>query len=431
MHHKLATCFRMCLALGGVGGLVGAANLGCVAGEVSSTAGSSNRTEEEDGGAEEAPRDPCVDGSRSFTPIAIEAAAPEGIDVRHLGRPLDANFAFLSGPDGETLFPEGDVFTSPADTIYHRAVEFDNSRSFSAHASAWGITVGGGTGGSRRYVAYQAVQTRDVRSIEDTTQIRTAPKQAVWYLSKIHYGHSYDLVISGEANSFHVSVKASFFGLFGGGMKAFAESHSLDVRAIGRGLKPKSDDAIFARSEDEIREAYTLSGDPVPILVEYRSIPAACIPGGEPIEWKNPLRAQIDFKEIDIYRRGDRTWNLDARCRVNEREVRLNDPIVWASKGSICDNRVSGRGPQGDGNYCRFDLGWSTVIDVIPGEIIRCGVEGRALPDDDAVDYAEFEYTVMEENEPVSDRVGTGNSHTEYWMNYDINFVPYEQNNVE
>lgn len=67
-----------------------------------------------------------------------------------------------------------------------------------------------------------------------------------------------------------------------------------------------------------------------------------------------------------------------------------------------------------------YMLGWSSSLCVQPGDVVRCGIEGTAHDDGDAVQYSEFEYVVADAPESQSANIGAGNGATEYWLSYSI-----------
>jgi hypothetical protein len=159
-------------------------------------------------------------------------------------------------------------------------------QTFDAHASAWGVEGNVGSASTQRFASYRAMIVRDVYEIDDTTAMRRAPNDAVYYPARIYFGHIYEVVLSGTENSFNAGVAAEL-AIVTVGIQQFAHQHDLKLQAMGRGLAPKDERAIFARTEREIQNSYKADGGAaVPILVEWRIIPGRSA-RQRPIEWKS------------------------------------------------------------------------------------------------------------------------------------------------
>lgn len=386
------------------------------------------REEPEEIPLEEEPADlpACPDGTRRIEPVTILAVAPVGIGREHLGRPVDEDFALLEGGAGATLFPRAEVNDNPVASIEHRTHFVENSRSLSANASFFGIGGSVESRSTRRYAVYSALEIAEVAEIDDTGAMEAPPDDAKFYLWRIHYGHSFEAMVSGETRSFHTGVRARFAGA-SGAITSFADTEHLESVISGRGLEPSSGDAIFARTEDEIERAYRTSGEAVPIQVEYRSVPTACLKEPEEYAWVDPLVVDVRYDRLYVYEDGSLgrdTWSLDASCRVGGVQVFLDDPMVWDMHSDVCDSDRGGlAGPNGDDDYCEYVLGWSTRLEVSPGDTITCGVQGVAWDDNDTVEYSEMSATVDEGMEPMTGQMGAGNGQTEYWLFWSLNPV--------
>jgi hypothetical protein len=230
------------------------------------------------------PKPPGVDPASAFD--QIQATAPLGMSLNDLGRPFDKNFQRLQGADGAILFQTSKQPAPTAQNLMkHELLIVEDGREFAANASAWGVVGSLGTSSTQRYASYRAISIRDVYEIDDTTAMRQAPKGAVYYPARIYYGHLYEVVLSGSEDTFDVGVAAQL-GVFSGGIDRFAKQNNLKLQAIGRGLKPTTGKAIFARTQEEIEKNYGADGqDAVPILVEWRVIPKRTV-APQKIVWK-------------------------------------------------------------------------------------------------------------------------------------------------
>lgn len=365
----------------------------------------------------------CPAGTRRIEPVTIRAVAPIGISRDHLGRPVDESFELLEGADGASLFPRAEIARNAVDSVEHRTHFVENSRSLSASASYFGIGGSVEVQRSRRYAVYSALEIEDVSEIDDTGEMAPAPDAAKFYLWRIHYGHSFEAMVSGETNSFHTGVRARF-GVASGEIATFAETESLEAIISGRGLEPVDGGALFARTEDEIERSYRTSGEAVPISVEYRSIPTACLGEPEEYAWIDPVIVDVRYERLNVYEDGSLgrdTWSLEASCRVGGHDVFLENPFVWDMHQDVCDSDHEGiAGPDGDDDYCEYVLGWTARLEVAPGDSITCGVQGMAWDDGDPVEYSEMRATIDEDTEPSSGQMGAGNGDTEYWLFYSI-----------
>lgn len=367
------------------------------------------------------------DADAKNAPVTVFASAPLGISEAHLGRPVDARFEPFAGEGGATLFPKSRTRGQDLHRMEHSFVAMDSKRSVSANIGAigkswaFGASAGGDT--EQRFASYRASQLVEFREIDDATTIRPdAPARAVWYIARIYYGRSYELIVHGEKRRFNKKVKARFF-FAKGSVKTFAEQNGLSVAAQGRGLEPVDGDAIFAEGEEEISKAYKQSGDPVPIFVEYRSIPQSCVPSDEAVEWLPPWHTRVSFDRIDIYRHDESTWNIEARCLVNDRQIVLENPIIWSKRtgiGSRCTGGVPG--PQGDPDFCSYKLYWEEDIELVEGDRVRCGITGSQGSGDSPRPFvpSEFSEVVTKESKQAATTFQDGDARAEYRVHYTI-----------
>lgn len=230
------------------------------------------------------------------------ASAPRGMSAAHIGRPYTAAFEPLQGKDGQSLFPSaGEPAEVAENSIKHEFTVAEDTLAVRANASAWGIvSVEGAAARSRRYMSYRAEQIKHVVELNDASKMRRAPPDAVFYPWRVYYGHSYEVVFSGSENELDAGVKAHLTSVSGGVETAAKQAH-LEMKAFGHGLEPKDGQAIFARSDAEIRRHYEPSREPVPILVEWRAIPGRRF-NNEPLTWRQPEACKtwlIDWVEFD------------------------------------------------------------------------------------------------------------------------------------
>jgi len=126
----------------------------------------------------------------------------------------------------------------------HEVSAVDTAEGLAANLQGWGV-VEANAGFGRRHASYRAVQLSHVVEVDDSTEMREPPPGAAYYLWRICYGHSHEVVFTGEDRHFHAGVRAEL-QVVTGGVNAVAFRHHLEMKAIGRGLEPITEAAIFA-----------------------------------------------------------------------------------------------------------------------------------------------------------------------------------------
>jgi hypothetical protein len=247
----------------------------------------------------------------------------------------------------------------------HERTSIDTSEGIHANASAWGIVkAGGAIDYSQRYAAFRAYHLSRVIEIDDTSEMAAVPTGSVYYLWRVYLGHAYEEVVSGDANKFTASVRASF-PVVTGAISSFTQDNSLQSRFVGRGMLPKNGRALFAATPAEIQSAYTMDGPDVPIFVEYRQLPAT-LADRSIVPWFQPFRAKVRFTNVYVVKDGSwgsTIWSIDAWCEINGQRVPQQYPRVKA------EERVE------DGNS--YSSIWEQELLVVAGDEFRCGTTAR------------------------------------------------------
>jgi hypothetical protein len=185
-------------------------------------------------------------------------------------------------------------------------------------------------------------------------------------------------------------------------------------------MAPTGGAAIFARTAEEVQRGYTTNGPPVPIFVDFRSLPTVDAPAPRPIGWVQPLRARVLIDNIDVYRNGSMIgsarWTLGAGCTVNSPTPTQPDPIL--SESVVDSGRSGAPGPRGTRTYHRYEVQWSRDLAVVPGDEIQCGVVGSQ--DGVPIQYSGFLLTVGDHVEAQQAHFPGLDSRTEYWVNYRV-----------
>ncbi len=242
---------------------------------------------------------------------SIITTAPEGITAADLGRVFDASFEPLAGAGG--LFRAKPAETYP---VFRHSVSLVEDRiTLAATVRSWGLNADAGR--TRRFASYRAEQVTEVRAVDDMAPPQVAPPAATYYLAKVFYGRSFEVRLSGDEKQFHSGIAGTFLsGKLEGGLKSFAEKNRLEFTAVGRGLRPKTGTAIYAKQPSEIEENYTVEGSiAVPVEVEYRLIPGRELPKVEPIAWRKLSRYRVELSAVEA-RGCDKTSACDLDVTV-------------------------------------------------------------------------------------------------------------------
>jgi len=226
---------------------------------------------------------------------SIITTAPEGMTASDLGRVFDSAFQPLAGQKAmfKTKAPEGyPVFR-------HSVALVEDRITLAATVRSWGLTTDAGR--KRRFASYRAEQITEIHAVDDMAPPDSAPDSATYYLAKVYYGRSFEVRLSGEEKQFHSGLAGVFLsGKLDGGLKSFAEKNRLEFTAVGRGLRPKSGTAIYAKEPGEIEQNYTADGSvAVPVEVEYRLIPGRSLPSTEPILWHKQSRYRVELSAVE------------------------------------------------------------------------------------------------------------------------------------
>jgi hypothetical protein len=253
--------------------------------------------------------EPQVDGGPGWS---IITTAPEGITASDLGRVFDSAFQPLAGRKAmfKAKAPEGyPIFRHSVDLIEDRIT-------LAATVRSWGLNSDAGR--NRRFATYRAEQITEIHAVDDMTPPEAAPSAAVYYLAKVYYGRSFEVRLSGEEKQFHAGLAGVFLsGKVDGGLKNFAEKNRLEFTAVGRGLRPKTGTAIYAKDPSEIEENYTVDGSvAVPVEVEYRLIPGRNLPTAEPIAWHKQTRFRVELCSVEAHN-CDKTSACDLNVSIS------------------------------------------------------------------------------------------------------------------
>lgn len=279
------------------------------------------------------------------------AAAPQGMSLDDLGRPYDRDFQRVQGPGGASLFPKA---PAPAGTLQarmdHQFVTAEDEETLRANASAWTLSAGVGLSSKRRYASYRAYQVDRVHSVDDTTRMRNAPSNAVYYPWRIYVGRRYEVLFEGDEDSFDASARAEL-GVASGSIENFRLRKRIDSRIVAVGLRPRSEQAIFAKGPAEVEREYVQHDTPVPILVEWRVIPGR-VDQVTPIKWRQRKQgcvgepgcepcAQWEVTAVEYTapgrKRGGSGWDADGSAPDLILELRVGMSDASRTSGKFQD----------------------------------------------------------------------------------------------
>lgn len=242
----------------------------------------------------------------------IFATAPPGIGREQLGMPLGRRFQPMAGAGASSLFPSGQVQEIPQHTVEQEVYRATTRVQLEANVSAWGLG-GLNAGGSdtERFASYRARIINRAFQVDDRTAMRAPPPGAFFYLAKVYYGHTFEAVFHADENTFHAGVAADL-EIVNVDIQTFASQNRLRYEIRGKGLKPKTVNALLARTERDITENYTIEYE-APIFVEYRTIPGMRLDDAE-IGWVSDYRDRLIDRDLYMGAMVELQGGLLLRC---------------------------------------------------------------------------------------------------------------------
>ncbi len=325
----------------------------------------------------------------------IFATAPTSIGRHMLGRPYDATFQPLVGPTATPLFGNDDanIVHTNVDAFRHNAAIIEDTVELSANASAWGIASANiGVNMRERYATQRAYQIKYVEEVDDTQSMESAPDGAVYYLARIYYGHLYESVAHVDARRFEAGLLAKFVA-GEGQISAWASQNRVEMSTVGRGLRPRSGEAVFARDAAAVEAAYVADGPPVPIFVDYRVIPrpqagalaATAITGPETVAYT--MRFEL-LSVVEDGTLGTSTWELRPWCKVAGEEVPLEaaERPVWRSS---------------EVDTATYRIGLTEHVRAAVGDVIECGTGGLEREDGEELARGSFRVVAAAAGQPT------------------------------
>jgi hypothetical protein len=378
----------------------------------------------------------------TLTGTPIVATAQLGTGEALIGTTADSIFNQVNG---DAIFDlrsdaNGAVHTT-VNQITTGWIQAENTNQLAANIAGWGVgSAALGADNTTRYMSMRAYNVDYYEDVDLTKVDKQAPANAVYFVSKIYFGHSYEALFSGDQSTFTAAVAATL-PQASGSISDTAHSDNLMSSNVGRGLVPTNGDAIFAQSQSDVMASYMASGPSVPIFIEYRLIPGAAEPPGTDIPWSSPFKATIAIDEIDVFHNGafldasNTAWSVSTNCSINGAIVDQNDPVWTQDSVSAGGTSVSddGTGPQdpntGDpsSTYGRYaSLPWSKTFPISTGNTLRCDVGGQRTDPSTPVTLPNVAIEVpVDTSTNVDGYIGnydTGN-HLDYLVHYTVTYT--------
>jgi hypothetical protein len=294
----------------------------------------------------------------------IQADAPDGFRIEHLGVPLDATFTPMIGGGAVSLFPQaGRPTCAPMGgwSSEQRIVETDEE--LNANARAWGIVDAHAQfRQGHRFAYYRAKLLTAACQINDTTPMIQPPPGAVYYASRFFVGHSYSTVIDGDSSRFSAGVSAEFLH-YGGGVDGFKQRYGLNASGKGKGLEPTGPISLFSQPQ-QVAQNYRMSRQPDAIVIVYRQIPGAQV-NVAPVAAR-ATTVDFRFTGLNVTASGSSlhdysNWDLSAYCNLNGQPFGAPVEIMKGTRVGSGANQIA----------------FSRQIPARDNDNIECFVEGR------------------------------------------------------
>ena len=290
----------------------------------------------------------------------VRAEIPTDIGPDSVGIPLGPGFAKFFGPDGASLFPGVQPVLRPINEFHSEHTILETSEDVNANVRAGIISVGGGYGQGLQYAVYRAALTVNSWQVPDGAAMgRPPPVGAAYYVSAVYFGFSATTTFQGDRSTISTSFGLTF-PVWGLSVTDAQSRYHVQANTTFRGLAPRNPAQVLLAGDDQLQNAYLFDtrAPPMPIIVEYRTIPNAMAP---------PKRVSIRFTDLRAGEAGSvwyghSGWELDATCSVNGMPPPQSTPIV---KQDVNDGQAyAAPGP-------------SIEIEAADADTIECVVSGH------------------------------------------------------
>ncbi len=265
------------------------------------------------------------------TDVDALAYAFAGIDEKDLGTVFDADLKPVYG--APKLFEDHEPRHVPRGEFFSQVIELRDSMQLNAGFSFLFVDLSTHQSSTHDYKLYRAVQVADVFRVDESKRMRKPPDDAVFYLAEVDRGASYDVMVEGD-----FADMGSRLGLiFEEGTASLGDLKATGhytMNARGLGLQPKTGDAIFARTPEQIAARYQTTKEPVPIKLVFRTIP------GRHFHKKElPVPKPVIDDQFDLPDGKYKTWRIarGGRFRIQGVSQPSGMGVTW-SAGVNCDS---------------------------------------------------------------------------------------------
>lgn len=184
---------------------------------------------------------------------------------------------------------------------------------------------------------YRAIQLVEVIRVDESRPMQEPPASAVFYLAEVRRGATYDMLIEGEREDMGASLEVALLTK-GASAEALRTTSKYTVRQRGAGLRPKTGDAIFAMTAEQVMQAYETTDQPVPIQLVFRTIPGRTI-----TRKKLPQARVIVDRELKLIEDESEAFTFDKTGRYFVRAISMPNGVVMKWKGkALCDPTTDG-----------------------------------------------------------------------------------------
>lgn len=386
------------------------------------------------------PNPTCPPGQTFFADSRYEeitVPAPDFIDDSYIGTLVNEDFVFYPSIDPNSqkrAFTNTSEFIveNPLEQVNAGVTEIRSKRQFDATVGAFFFSANFSVTNGYNMAIYRALVKKTYNFVLDTEACFTAPSQlpvdAVWYVHGITWGHSFYALMKGQSNGFGVGVGVRL-GAFQESLGTMSATEGLELQVKGQGLSLQAANAatytvVQGENEQQLRDAFAFSPQPVPIAVTFRTLPYRCVPNDGEIPWVAPIKARVRIDRVRVVQNGPRCglfgcpprpdWLLETSCKINGVDQFLNDDARFQTLYAVPD--------KSDHNLPNATLG---ILPVAAGQTLQCGMQGTASSGD-PIRYGSFQMAVPDvattQAQSGSFKVGNGNTRTEYLVDYTVEF---------
>ena len=297
-------------------------------------------------------------------------------------------------------------------------VRVNDSFTFGAQVRAWGASFGTDFSNALNHAIIQTNERRYAMIAPDTSALRKAPPGALFFLRRIDFGNSCTIVFARNNNSRGFNAGVSF-GPFGGSVESYAQNKNISYHYKCRGLDEATSQRLMVQeSVDGIRRAVSgAKSQPVPIMVEYQTIPNVCIDAAVPIKWPGQYAVDVRLKSLHVHQPGKGSkddWFLRASCKINGEDFVGSYRYPLTPGGGAVVQVHRGR---------TYQLADTIRLFLTEGDRLDCGTFGTVVNHNWMIPYAGFSYTAGPGPTHIPGSV-EASDRAHYRLDYEINVTP-------